>query len=294
MTRPSFQFYPADWRNNAKLRRCSWGARGVWADVMCLLHDSDEYGILRWPLKEIAQAIGCPIALLKELVDKSVLKGTDKGEYAALEYTPRSGRQAGPTVTLIPITQGPIWFSSRMVRDEYIRQKKANRELYKDSPNYSPMPPIGDEEDYSPMPPMGELSGAAPMPPKSDLPSSSSSSSIKTKERKALSGKPDAEAVLAHLNSKTGRSYEPVKANLSLIASRLQEASVETCKAVIDARVAKWGNDDKMRDYLRPKTLFNATNFANYVGELGHASSASDAQQGPDVGRRDRRFAGAK
>ena len=191
MTRPSFQFYPADWRNNAKLRRCSWGARGVWADVMCLLHDSDEYGILRWPLKEIAQAIGCPIALLKELVDKSVLKGTDKGECDALEYTPRSGRQAGPTVTLIPITQGPIWFSSRMVRDEYIRQKKANRELYKDSPNYSPMPPIGDEEDYSPMPPMGELSGAAPMPPKSDLPSSSSSSSVKTKNLKPLSGGPD-------------------------------------------------------------------------------------------------------
>ncbi|MBW9336222.1 hypothetical protein FEE59_22145 [Herbaspirillum sp. RU 5E] len=298
MTRPSFQFYPADWRNNAKLRRCSWGARGVWADVMCLLHDSDEYGILRWPLKEIAQAIGCPIALLKELVDKSVLKGTDKGECDALEYTPRSGRQAGPTVTLIPITQGPIWFSSRMVRDEYIRQKKANRELYKDSPNYSPMPPIGDEEDYSPMPPMGELSGAAPMPPKSDLPSSSSSSSssLKTKERKALSGKPDVEEVLAHLNSKTGRSYEPVKANLSLIAARLQETSVETCKAVIDARVAKWGRDEKMRDYLRPKTIFNATNFANYVGELGStAVPSTSAEQGnPEARREDPRFRGAK
>ena len=116
----------------------------------------------------------------------------------------------------------------------------------------------------------------------------------KENKQKNMSGRPDAAEVLKHLNEKTGRNYEPVKANLDLIAARLQEASVETCKAVIDARVAKWGRDEKMRDYLRPKTIFNATNFANYVGELGPASSASDAPQGPDAGRRDRRFAGAK
>jgi hypothetical protein len=174
MARPSFQFYPADWRNNAKLRRCTWAARGAWVDVMSLMNDSDEYGILRWPLKEIAQAIGCPLTLLKELVDKNVLKGTDKGESDALEYTPRSGRQAGPTVTLIHCTNGPIWYSSRMVRDEYIRQKKGNSELHKDSPHST--------SKSSPMPPIGELFDDSPMPPKSDLPSSSSSSSIKNKE----------------------------------------------------------------------------------------------------------------
>lgn len=96
----------------------------------------------------------------------------------------------------------------------------------------------------------------------------------KENKQKNMLGKPDAAEVLKHLNEKTGRNYEPVKANLDLIAARLQEASVETCKAVIDARVAKWGRDDKMRDYLRPKTIFNATNFANYVGELGPAPCA--------------------
>lgn len=166
MKRPAFQFYPADWRNNAKLRRCSWAARGVWIDVMSLFHDSEEYGLLRWPLKEIAQAIGAPLSLLKELVDKDVLKGGDKALEQAFVYTPVSGRKKGAPVELVPQQKGPVWFSSRMVTDEHIRQKKGNHELYKDSPHHSPMPPIGDEMDYS------------PKPPESDLPSSSSTSSV--------------------------------------------------------------------------------------------------------------------
>lgn len=184
MKRPSFQFYPADWRNNAKLRRCSWAARGAWAEVMGLFHDSDEYGLLRWPLKEIAQALGCPLALLKELAEKGVLKGADKGVVTTFIYTPTSGRKAGPAVTLIPEQEGPIWYCSRMVRDEYIRQKKANFELYKDSPNYSP----NKSPDPSPMPPIGEGISAAPMPPKSDLPTSTSSSTSKNSTNTSSSG----------------------------------------------------------------------------------------------------------
>ena len=49
--RPSFQFYPADWRANAKLRRCSRAERGDWIELICLLHDSEEYGVLSVPLK---------------------------------------------------------------------------------------------------------------------------------------------------------------------------------------------------------------------------------------------------
>lgn len=76
--------------------------------------------------------------------------------------------------------------------------------------------------------------------------------------------------VLTYLNGKAGRSYKPVKANLSLIAGRLHEgATVDECKAVVDAKVIQWNDDVKMRTYLRPATLFNATKFASYVGELG-------------------------
>ncbi|HEV7286184.1 MAG TPA: hypothetical protein VGN75_15120 [Kaistia sp.] len=121
MKRPSFQFYAADWRANAKLRRCSPAARGVWVDIMCLLHDADEYGLVRWPLKEIAQAVGASLSHVRELVDKDVLKGSDKQIAEPFVYTPRSGRRNGEPVTLIAAQAGPLWYSSRMVKDEYVR-----------------------------------------------------------------------------------------------------------------------------------------------------------------------------
>lgn len=143
MKRPSFQFYPADWRGNANLRRCSHAARGAWVDVMCLLHDSDEYGVIRWPLAELAQAAGVPLKLLQELAQKSVLKGGDAG-IADFTFTPRHAGQDGESVTLIPACQTPCWFSSRMVVDEHIRLKRGAGTRFEPSPKVPPMPTIGD------------------------------------------------------------------------------------------------------------------------------------------------------
>lgn len=81
--------------------------------------------------------------------------------------------------------------------------------------------------------------------------------------------------MLAHLNERAGRSYQAVKANLALIAGRLKEGvTPDQCKAVIDFKVAAWSADSKMSSYLRPKTLFSPTNFAQYVGEIGGSSTA--------------------
>lgn len=119
--RPSWQFYPGDWQSNPKLRRCSHAEKGVWLDVLCILHDQDEYGVVRWPLKELARAVNATPRMLQGLVDKGVLKGTESGECAPLIYVPRHARKDGDPVTLITAQSGPIWYSSRMVRDEYIR-----------------------------------------------------------------------------------------------------------------------------------------------------------------------------
>jgi len=80
--------------------------------------------------------------------------------------------------------------------------------------------------------------------------------------------KGDAEAVIAFLNEKTGKAFRPVKANLDFVASRLQEgATVSDCRKVIAIKCRQWlGTENAM--YLRPETLFNATKFAQYVGEL--------------------------
>lgn len=147
-TRPSFQFYPGDWQSNSNLRRCSHAEKGVWLDVMCLMHDQPEYGVLRWTLKEIAQAIGCTVANLKALQAKGVMKGDDKQLDEAFVYIPRSGRKDGDPVTLVDTQSGPIWYSSRMVKDEYVRTNRAdssgNGASPKGTPKDAPKPPFGD------------------------------------------------------------------------------------------------------------------------------------------------------
>lgn len=104
-----------------------------------------------------------------------------------------------------------------------------------------------------------------------------------------MSGDADVLEVLAYLNQKAKRDYRAVDSNLRLIAARLGEgATVSECKAVVDAKVKAWTADPKMSQYLRPETLFNATKFAQYVGELGALSVAASG------GVVDPRFKGAK
>lgn len=159
MKRPSFQFYPEAWQTNANLKRCSKALKCTWLDVMCLMHDSDEYGVLRWPLREVAEAAGCKTAELKELRDKTVLKGADIGEACqAFIYTPRHAGKDGEPVVLIPEQPGPVWYSSRMVRDEYLRSKRGTGTRFGDdtkeekrSPTHTPTQREGDPPDPPPI-----------------------------------------------------------------------------------------------------------------------------------------------
>ena len=163
MKRPSFQFYPGDWQANSNLRRCSHAEKGVWLDILCLLHDQSEYGVLRWTLREIAQAVGASPTTVKALVAKDVLKGCDKSLETPFTYTPRSGRKDGETVILIDTQAGPIWYSSRMVKDDYVRTIRGESTRF------------GEGNDAA--------LKAAPNPPFSDGSSSSSSSSSSIKEK---------------------------------------------------------------------------------------------------------------
>jgi uncharacterized phage protein (TIGR02220 family) len=77
-----------------------------------------------------------------------------------------------------------------------------------------------------------------------------------------------AREILNFLNQKAGRSFRPVPANLKLIEARLRSgASMADCRGVIARKVREWQGDAKMAKFLRPATLFNATNFEQYLGE---------------------------
>lgn len=137
MKRPSFQFYPAEWRSNANLRRCSEAARGAWMDILCTLHDCDQYGVARWPLAELAKAAGVAIRLAKELAEKLVLKGSDRGPIVFV-HTPRHAGKDGEPVTLVDVPEGPCWFSSRMVTDEWRRKVSGGKTRFGTTPETTP------------------------------------------------------------------------------------------------------------------------------------------------------------
>jgi Conserved phage C-terminus (Phg_2220_C). len=51
--------------------------------------------------------------------------------------------------------------------------------------------------------------------------------------------------------------------------------SADVIRQVIALKTGEWANDPTMEMYLRPKTLFNKTNFNNYVGSLGVSHEVS-------------------
>jgi hypothetical protein len=173
--RPSFQFYPGDWSANPNLKRCTFAEKGIWLEVMCLMHDQPLYGVLQWPLKEIAEAVKCKTADLQALIRKGVLKGDDKAITEPFIYVPRSGRRDGDPVTLIGTQPGPFWYSSRMVKDEYIRTIRGESTRFSEGnggpPKHSPKPPLGDgpSSSSSSSPSGKEISNLSVAPPLSGV-----------------------------------------------------------------------------------------------------------------------------
>jgi hypothetical protein len=104
--RPAFQFYPGDWRKDVELRACSLAARGLWIDLMCVMHECDPYGHLALngapmtPAK-IAGQIGVTPPQVKKLLDELLENGVAR-----------------------KLDNGTI-YSKRMVDDERIRNARA-------------------------------------------------------------------------------------------------------------------------------------------------------------------------
>ena len=106
MKRPSFQFYPSDWLRDTALRTCSVGARGLWMDMICYMHEGSPYGYLKVNNKVIlplnlARMVGLTLdeteGYLSELKDAGVYEVDEDGSI----------------------------FSKRMIRDENLRNKRA-------------------------------------------------------------------------------------------------------------------------------------------------------------------------
>ena len=87
--RPAFQFYPGDYRTDIDLHRCSLAARGLWIEMMCLMHHGEPYGHLQTSgggvitAEELARLTGASISgvvgCLAELSVRGVYSVTSTG-----------------------------------------------------------------------------------------------------------------------------------------------------------------------------------------------------------------------
>ncbi len=88
--------------------------------------------------------------------------------------------------------------------------------------------------------------------------------------------------VLDYLNYRSESRLKPTKQNLNFIVARLRDSDVDEkiMKDIIDFKCKEWMGG-KMEMYLVPKTLFNATNFGNYLNQLQkHNARNSTNRQG--------------
>ena len=105
--RPAFQFYPGDWLHDTALRMCSLEARGLWMDMLSVMHFGRPYGYLTTsggvPMGEVevARLVGASRARVRKLLAELEAAGV-----------PSKNETAG-------------YFSRRMVRDERLRQTRA-------------------------------------------------------------------------------------------------------------------------------------------------------------------------
>jgi len=104
--RPAFQFYPADWRKDAALQSCSLTARGLWLEMLCVMHECEPYGHLVVNGKAMTPAqLGRLVGLSERECSRLMTELEDAGVY--------SRDAAG------------IIFSRRMVKDERLRNVRA-------------------------------------------------------------------------------------------------------------------------------------------------------------------------
>ena len=112
---PWRKWYPKDWRADAPLRMCSYAARGLWADLLTLMHESNAVGFL---LVEGVAPNSRQLAGLLGGGEKEVRKLlAELGE--ANVYSVVGGRVPEDVQALIPADMAKgVLLSRRMVRDE--------------------------------------------------------------------------------------------------------------------------------------------------------------------------------
>ncbi len=147
---PALQFYVGDWRKDPGVQSLDYESRGVWLEILCLMHESEDRGKLvlndrPMPLEALAQILGIDQAKLKQIVSKLEAYGV------------ASRDESGALV------------NRRMCRDEKVLQ--ARREAgRKGGRAYSPSKAQANAKQTRPPSISSSISSSISDPPKAPLP----------------------------------------------------------------------------------------------------------------------------
>lgn len=104
MKLPAFQFYPGDWRKDIGVQSLSYHDRGVWWEMLCLMHESENRGLLILNGRPMSdEVLARTLGLDKQILTTTITTLLELGVASKDE----------PTGALM---------CRRMVRDENLRQ----------------------------------------------------------------------------------------------------------------------------------------------------------------------------
>lgn len=180
---PAFQFYPSDWRSDPGVQALDYHDRGVWFEILCLMHESEDRGKLllngqAMPDDALARVLG----LDKQNLSSSLTTLLTYGVASRDEET------------------GAL-ICRRMVRDEEIRQIRSN--AGKQGGN-----PVLLKQNPTKHPSKTEANGKQAVK-QNPTPSSSSSSSSSIIERDGADAPPTPNTASGTAQSKTKATSFP-------------------------------------------------------------------------------------
>lgn len=229
MKRPSFQFYPADWLRDTGLRSCSTGARGLWIDMICFMHEGNPYGHLKVGDKVILpENLSRMVGETLEVVNVWLNELKVAGVYDVAE-------------------DGSIC-SRRMIRDENLREIRALGGKKGGNPALISKTKVNLEDNH-------EVVKEVKQKP---TPSSSSSSSSSNKIKNIIVEKPEGVSDVLWMSYKelrkqkraplTAAAFEGLKREAKSAGMTIAEVFQISCERGWAGFKAEWITDDIRKD----------------------------------------------
>jgi uncharacterized phage protein (TIGR02220 family) len=226
---PYLPLFVRDWLSNLKLKTCKAESHGIMINTMCLMHLSETYGkiLLNQKFKQTDKQILNFASQLAKFLPFDLLE-VQKGLTELIDEKAL-------------IIDGDFLICKRMVKDAEISTIRAN---------------IGKEGGEKSAKNRGYFAQAK----------GQANDEAKGQANTVIEY---AIEIVNYFNKVSGKNYEPdSKQTIKFIKSRFKEKfTLEDFKKVIDLKCGQWKNDDKMKQYIRPETLFGSK-FESYLNEI--------------------------